>query len=479
MRYVLRVMRLSQKVAYNTIIQTISKVIATVLGLATVVIMTRYLGAEGFGQYTIIITFLSFFAIVADFGLTLVTVQMISSVSRGEESRILSNLFSLRLVSAVVFLGLAPLAVLFLPYDPIIKLGVAITAFSFFFIALNQILVGLFQKKLRMDKVAIAEVVGRVVLLLGVIMVWQFDLGLIHIMTVTVFSSAISFLLHFQFSRKFARIKLSFDKLLWKKIIKKSWPLALTIFFNLIYLKADILVLSLIKSQSDVGIYGAAYKVIDILITFPFMFAGIVLPIMTARWIAGDKQGFNNALQRSFNFMAVVAIPLIIGAQFTAKKIMVLVGSNEFADSGSVLRILILASGIIFLGCIFSHAIIAINKQKKIIGVYVFTAVTAVAGYLIFIPKYSYFGAAWVTIYSELIIALAALYIVWKYAKFLPNLKIAGKALLASLLMAIIIYFMDELNLFIILSAAVIIYCSAIYLLKGVTKKDVMELVKR
>jgi len=471
-------MRLSTKVAYNTIVQVASKIIVTGLGLLAVATMTRYLGREGFGQYTTIITFLSFFAIIADLGLTLVTVQMIS-LPGVNENKILSNLFSLRLISAVIFLGLAPLIIIFFPYDPIVKLGVAVTTLSFFFIALNQILVGLFQKNLRMDKVSIAEVVSRIVLVAGVALVWYFDLGLIHIMTATVVASAVNFLLHYSFSRKFARIKLHFDLAVWKKIIKQSWPLALTIIFNLIYLKTDTLILSLIKSQAEVGIYGATYKVIDVLITFPFMFAGIILPIMTARWAVNNKDGFKNVLQKSYDVMIIIAIPLIIGAQFVAKDIMVLVAGHEFAPSGAVLQILILAAGLIFFGCMFSHAVIAIDKQKKIIPAYIFTAITAVIGYLIFIPKYSYFGAAWITIYSELAIGLASIYLVWKYARFLPNLKITGKALIASAVMAGALYLTSGWNLFLVLSLAVFVYFIALCLFKGIKKQDIMELINK
>ncbi len=203
-------MRLSTKIAYNTIIQVVSKVIATGLGLVAIALITRYLGQEGFGQYTTIITFLSFFGIVADLGLTLVTVQMISQPGV-DQNKTLSNLLGLRLASAIIFLGLAPLIIFFFPYDPIIKIGVTITTLSFLFIALNQILVGLFQKHLRMDKVSIAEVISRLVLLAGIFLVIKSGYGLIGIMIATVTASLVSFLLHYLLSRSLARIKLRFN----------------------------------------------------------------------------------------------------------------------------------------------------------------------------------------------------------------------------------------------------------------------------
>ncbi|MDP3043652.1 MAG: flippase [bacterium] len=477
-------MRLSTKVAYNTIIQIISKIIATILGLIAIAVMARYLGREGFGQYTTIVTFLSFFGIIADLGLTLITVQMISQPNV-DENKILSNLFSLRLISAVVFLGIAPLTVIFFPYEPIIKLGVAIASLSFFFIALNQILTGLFQKNLRMDKVSIAEVAGKIILAAGVILVYYLDLGLLNMLVAAVAASAVNFLLHYLFSRRFARIKLCFDFAVWREIAKKSWPLAITIIFNLIYLKTDTLLLSLIKRPSEigiiaeVGIYGAAYRVIDVLITMPFMFAGLILPILTARWAKGEKQGFNNVLQKSFDMMAMFAIPLVVGAQFTAKDIMVLVAGPDFEASGPILQVLIAAAGIIFLGCMFAHAIIALDKQKKIIGFYIFTAVTAVIGYLILIPRYSYFGAAWVTIYSEITIALASFYLVWKYSGFLPSLKPTAKILAASLVMAGALYSASGWNLFLALALATAVYFITLYLFKGITKEDITSLLNK
>lgn len=465
-------MSLSIKIAYNTAIQIASKIISTVLGLFAIAIMTRYLGQEGFGQYTTVITFLSFFGIIADLGLTLVTVQMISQLNINQD-KLLSNLFSLRFFSAIIFLGISPIAVLFFPYPPLIKIGVSIALLSFLFNALNQILVGLFQKNLRMDKTSIAEIIGRVALLLGIIIVARSNYGLVGVLWASVISSGINFLIHYFFSFKFAKIKFSFDINIWKEIIHKTWPLAITIFFNLIYLKADTLILSLIKTQSDVGLYGAAYRVVDVLITIPFMFVGIILPIITAQWAENNKEKFNNICQKSFDAMSILAVPLVVGTQLTARPIMTLIAGKEFAGSGNILQILILATGFIFLGSIFTHGIIAINKQKNIITAYIFTSITAVVGYLIFIPKYSYFGAAWMTVYSELAIALSSAYLVWKFTKFLPNIKTLTKTIISSAIMAGAIYFIplkiesSYIHLFLILTIAVIVYFVSLYLLKG------------
>jgi len=178
--------------------------------------------------------------------------------------------------------------------------------------------------------------------------------------------------------------------------------------------------------------------------------------------------------------MFILAVPLIVGAQLVARPLMIYVAGNDFAAAGDVLKILILAIGFIFIGCLFAHAVIALDKQRKVIGAYLFTAVTALIGYLIFVPLYSYFGAAWVTVYSEFVIASFSLVVVMKYSGFRLNFKVLAKSILASALMAaLILWLSGKLNLIIIILLAGFLYLIALYLLKGVTKKDLANLFIR
>mgnify|MGYP002397793733 CR=1 FL=1 len=473
-------MTLSTKIAHNTIIQIISKIIATVLGLLTIAIMTRYLGKSGFGDYTTIITYLTFFATIADLGLTLVTVQLISKANADEE-KIIGNLFAFRLVTAVLFLGSSILITIFLPYSNAIKIGIAVTSFSFLFGAFNQILVGVFQKNLQMDRVALAEVVSRTFLFVAVFLVYYLDYGLLGVLIVSVLANLVSFLFHFFFSQRFVKTTLLFEFGYWKQIVKQSWPIAVTIFFNLIYLRTDTLILSLIKSSEEVGIYGASYKVIDVLVTVPFMFAGIILPVITRAWSEKNNQFFYKVLQRSFDVMIIFSIPMLAGAFFLADPIINLIAGPEFAESASVLRILMIASSVIFVGTMFSHAVIAIDKQKNIIWSYIFVAITALSAYLIFIPKFSYFGAAWVTVYSEVTIALASLYLVYKHTKFFPNFKVTSRVLLSTAIMSVSLYYFvaNEFNFYFSLFTAMLIYFGFLYLFKGFTNKEILEILNK
>jgi O-antigen/teichoic acid export membrane protein len=410
--------------------------------------------------------------------LTLISAQIISNPNENQE-KALSNLFSLRLFTALILLGLAPITVLFFPYDQVIKLGVLISTLIFLFPALNQILIALFQKKLEMEKVMLSEVISKTFLVIFIFIFAKINQGLTGMLWASVLSGIIGFIILWLYSQKSVKIKLEFDLIFWKKIIKRTWPLALTIILNLIYLKGDILILSLFKSNEEVGIYGASYRAIEVIGTIPYMFAGIMLPIFTANWLKGENKFLEKIIQKSFDFMIILALPLAVGTQFIATKIMMMIAGQDFGSGGPALQILIISTAMLFVSCIFSHIIIAINKQKKVIGLYAITAALSLVLYLFLIPRFSYIGAAMVTIFSNALILLGTYYYVKKFTSFQAKFVVLKKSILSSLGMALFMFLVPKSlyanNIFILLIIllAGLIYFSLLYMLKGISKEDI------
>ena len=68
----------------QTIIQLASKVVNTILGVAIVALMTRALGTHGFREYTTRTSYLPFFAILIDFGLTMTAGRILGEAKYDE-----------------------------------------------------------------------------------------------------------------------------------------------------------------------------------------------------------------------------------------------------------------------------------------------------------------------------------------------------------------------------------------------------------
>ncbi len=468
-------MSIISSIAKNTFYQAFSKFFGAIIGLITVALMTRYLGQTGYGHYTTIVAFLQFFGVLADFGLQMTTTKILAEPG-SDNSKIFGNIFTLRIISSIFFLGSSVLIVWLIPYPLIIKQGISIASLSFFFISLQSIFISIFQKNMAMAKVALAEIFTRSIALIGIWLSVYNNLGLLPIIGSIVVGNAISFSILFFSSAKYLKLKPEIDLAIWKKIWSVAWPLAITIALTLIYFRADTVILSLFRPQNEVGLYGATYKVLEVLVQFPYLFLGLILPLLT-NFFAIDRKMFELIIQKGFDFMIIIVIPMIFAVLFLGEKIMLFIAGPEFIVSGSLLRILIFATALIYIGALFGYAIVAANLPKKMIKFYLIDAVISLVLYLIFIPIFSYWAAAYITIITELIITVASYYVLKKYTHIKIKPQIIYKAVLASLIMSVFLFILINQNLITLVIVGLLIYFWAIYILKGFSKKMVLEII--
>ncbi|MBI2484407.1 flippase [Candidatus Uhrbacteria bacterium] len=465
-------MSLSQRIAANTILQITAKVLSTVLAAVTLGILTRYLHQEGFGAFTIATTFPQIFGIVADLGFSLIGIQLISE-ARENHARNYHAIITLRLITAVIFLIIAPIASLLFPYPLEVKIGIAIISISVLLSSLIQIFTIQFQVNLAMLMPMIADIVSKVFLIAGIGIAISVQASFVAILWLFVLNNSIQFAIVVIGSIRYERIALIWDPPLFRSIIARSWPIGLSIVFNLIYLKLDTIILSLYHSQSDVGIYGGAYRVFEVLISLPSMFMGIVLASFARSWSNGDSASFKRYFQKSFDFMIMATLPLIAGTFFMARPLMVAVLGEPFERSGDVLLILILGTGCVFFGSFIGHLINVIHQQRRMLFGYLIGAGIGIVGYVILIPPFTYWGAAWATVVTECVVLCIAFFVFTKATGVRPNFDAAKRIGVATAIMAFSLVFLSRIPLLAAVSGATILYGSALYLF-GVIPKDLV-----
>ena len=471
----------TRELAHNSIIQFAGKAISTALGLVAIGMMTRYLGQEQFGWYTTTISFLQFVGIMIDFGMTPVTSQMLSSTEDNDkkQKKLLKNLLGFRFFTAAFFLALAPIVAWFIPVYPTeVKIAISFTTIHFLAVLLRQVLTGLYQTKLKMHIHVAGELLGRLILVAGLWLFIYINSSFLPIMGAVVAGSVSYALLLFVYAAKKYNAGFEFDLRIWKKIFKKAWPLAISIMFNVVYLKGDTVLLSLFRTQSEVGIYGAAYKVIDVLAESAMMLMGLLLPLLSYAWAKNLKDKFKNRLQKSFDIMMAVALPAIAGLIMLSEKIIVLIAGNQFSTSAQILEILALALLGVFLGAIFGHTAVAINKQKKTLWVYISGAILTLIGYLIFLPKYGMFGAAWMSVFSEMYVGLLLFVTIKYYTKKTFAFKTLFKIIFSTIAMIAVLYLLPNWHVLLLTAIGGIVYFIILTATGGLSVATIKEITK-
>jgi O-antigen/teichoic acid export membrane protein len=246
--------------------------------------------------------------------------------------------------------------------------------------------------------------------------------------------------------------------------------------FNVLYLKGDIILLSLFREQVEVGVYGAAYRVIDILAQTAMMIMGVMLPLLAHSWSRGQKVEFEKRYQQAFDAMMALAFPMMVGTIALADRMMLLVAGEDFLASGRPLRILAIAVFGVYLGAVFGHAAVAINKQRQVMWIYISTAIITLGGYLIFIPVYGMFGAAWMTVFSEIYTGALLFLAVRHYTKKHLEIRTFAKIIFSSLVMGAGLILFEDLNIFLLILMSIAIYGFFLFSLGGMSRETIKEI---
>lgn len=468
-------MALARKIAYNVVASTVAKVCSTILALVNIGFVTRYLGVGGFGDYATVLAFLSFFSAILDLGLYSIATREISR-QNADEKRIMSNVFSLRLLSSLILFIVVPLLFIFLPYSEELKKGILIIALSYTFSSSYMVFNGVFQKNLRMDKVTVTELMGRIIQVIFVVWAIRNDWGFNAIIFSVLLSSIFTFFAVILLSRKYIKFSLEFDFKYWKKFLKMSFPVGISAFVTFLYFKMDTIILSFLKGSEAVGIYNMAYKIIENITFFPGMIVGLILPLLSM-YVFSDKNKFFKVINETAKVFFIMVIPLVIGTLFLAEDIINIIGGESFLISANVLRMLIVALAFIFFGNLFNSILLSANLQSKLMYILSFCAIFNMSLNLILIPKYSYNGAAIVSLMTEFLVVILTAYFVNKYVKYKLSTKGWVRIAFSGMFMALFLTFFDDLNFIYAGVGSILVYGLFLWLTRALTIREIKSIL--
>jgi len=135
------------------------------------------------------------------------------------------------------------------------------------------------------------------------------------------------------------------------------------------------------------------------------------------------------------------------------------------------LRILIFALALIFFGNFFNSILIAGNKQNKLLKILSLVAIFNILLNLILIPKFSYLGAAFSSVFTEFLVVLGGVYVVSKELNYFPQIKNFSKIIFSGIIMVLFFFLFRQYNFLVVGIIGSILYILSLWLL-GVVKSD-------
>ena len=496
-------MSTAKKILGNTVWQVAGRGVMAVASIVIMKAVSHFLSVEGYGAYTAVYEFLAFFGIAADFGLFTIGVR---EISRGERERdfVVQNIFGMRLFTATLMMGLAVVAVFFMPkyQGTFIPLGVTVAAFAVFLAILQGTVSSILQVELKMQYATIGLVIGKIIstvwilAVISVFYVGEPTQGAFNqLMLAGVVGNLFAFLYTFYYALRFAKLRPQFCRAYWKEILVGAFPYGLALMFNAIYFRVDSLLLLQFKGVKELGFYGPPMRILEILNVIPVYFMNSVLPVLSkeireggAATLARDGKAVR-IIQLCFNFLFLAGLPMAIGLYILAYPIIFMVAQPEFLSrlgegvygSDIALQILVVSMFFAFLNSVFNYSLIALSKQNYLLWINGGAAIVNVLINIAIIPVWGFRGAAITSIFTEIFILAAAYFCARRFVKFRFDFLALVKITCAGAVMGVMVFALKEpsygwlgmqnLNVLFLSVLGAVIYGALIWVMKVVPRE--------
>ncbi len=245
-----------------------------------------------------------------------------------------------------------------------------------------------------------------------------------------VYSQTFAFLVTFLVTliavlNKSGKINIHFDYKFFIAFFKQSYPYALLIFLMAFYNRFDSIMIDALLPKEvsstipevatghyQIGVYAQAYRILDVASQFGYLFAALLLPIFSR--MIKKKENIGQILQLSYSLIIVPAIIIAITASVFASEFMNLLYINGTEYSTSIFSIIILGFISISTTYIFGTLLTANGSLKQLNIMALIGIATNLSINLLLIPILKAEGAAYSSLITQTITALAQVIIAWK-----------------------------------------------------------------
>ncbi len=394
----------------------VSSIVNKILHFVLFLILINYFKPEEYGVYTLAWTQVGLLLPLLDFGTTSYgLVHINDSIDKK-----VKELFSLRFyLSFITFILTITLAVLF-HYPTSVLVPIILISFVIFANMLSGtylILTSIKQKSYLASLISMIFQICLVIsLITGVLITKQ--LMTVFVITFVLYNlySLINFLL---VKNDVGSLSLKINFKQWSVIIKKSFVFLLISLLAGFYSKADVLILNFLKGKQAIGIYSAGYRFLDALMFIVTAYNISSMPLFS-KFVKEKKRNiFINKIKKDVVLVLAIGMFVALGFYFLGPIVLPIVYKNTYFQSIQVLRIIIFALPLILLTSVFLNSLYALNKAKIVIYIFLFQLIFNIVLNLLFIPKFSFFGSAYITLGGELLNTVLT-FIVLRSALYTP-----------------------------------------------------------
>lgn len=385
-------------ISSNVLWLLIDKIVVMLTNVIVIFVVANYYGADEYGLFQFILNIIMVLEVVV----SLVDGRVVKKyyTTNKNEEHIVYTVLGLKMLLCIAEGALGVAFLIIYSHDLRFKIIFVVLLVDSMIKSLRFCMQNRFEYHLKSKNVVLAVDFGLILSVIMQIFAVNNHMKIIVIPNIQIITDSIAILvLIFLYKKTFGKSqKQKFDIQLAKKILSESFPLALATAASVIYTRSDLIMLGMLMSTKEVGIYNIAVKLVSVVQIF-------IVPVQTTIYVHmiecfNDKNKYNKLYTGLSSFMTWLAI-CGIGLLVVLLPYILSFINDEFHPSLSIFYIL--SVGIVFNynAILRSSHITLINKGYILLLVQCVADIFNIIMNFALIKRFGMYGAAFSTVTSQ------------------------------------------------------------------------------
>ncbi|MBE0697066.1 MAG: flippase [Anaerolineaceae bacterium] len=463
-------------IARNAGILMGSQLINWVLALIVTIVVPRYLGAAIIGKYQLAGSLLVVIGIIASFGMERLLTKEVAR-NHAKIGEIFGTISILRVGMYLIGYVILGIYIYFLKYPVDTIYIILIFLVSYIIDQMASLYMAALQGVEKMEYMSLSAIICKTFSVVASLLLVFLKQSVYAIAAVSIGTALINLIIVAWATHRMYKIPLRFNPAIVKWLYKSSLPYLLSTVFLVVYMRIDIIILSWLTTEKEIGWYGASSTLFGTMLFVPTIFMTAVFPALARMYVSGADATFK-VLRKSLDLLLIIGIPIGLGVFAIADPLVVLLYGADFAGSGPILAIMGIVLIFTYLTILLGQYLVSIDRQVLWTWVMAIATFATVPLDLLFIPwcrdalGNGAIGGAISFVITELGMVIAGFVFLPKGLLEGDNIRRIIKTLVAGLIMTAVVWQLRQYFIAIPILVGGVIYVGAILLFRVVPQDD-------
>jgi O-antigen/teichoic acid export membrane protein len=395
------------RIAHAFSIQLAGRALGMLASMVTVALTARYLGPGRYGQLAVAVIFIGMWISLTDLGIETIIVRRVTS-GRGDLERLVRVNSGLSLLYCVPLAALAAGTGLLIYHDTDVRVMLVVLSGQLLMLTMLSRFQPVFLTTVQFSAVAVSDVVSRLSTLAVVGCLVAMRADVIWFAVAQLVPCAVQLAIQGSAAARHVSLRPVFSLRETTDLLRETLPLTGAMVIGILYWRADGVILSLLNTHAEVGVYGLAYMIAFNTAALSTFFLKSTLSTATELF-ARDVAAFAAFLRRTVEVMCFLAVPIAVVGTLLAGPLMGFFGDQGFVGRGTpTLALLFVASALRFVTAALGQGLVACHQQQFFFRVFVVTLAFNVALNLALDGRFGAVGAGIALVCTEVFGMVAA-----------------------------------------------------------------------